>query len=97
MDNMRHILEECPRLRLRDVRAAIPPRALGATLLIGDQEVSVTSLRANLGEGYLYYFLCPACGARRESLFLADLSDFRCRDCLGIQYASVMKKTRKMA
>jgi len=94
---MRHILEECPRLRLRDVRAAIPPRALSATLQIGNQEVSVTSLRANLGDGYLYYFLCPSCGARRESLFRADLSDYCCRSCLGIQYASVMKKQIKMA
>lgn len=89
---MRHILEECPRLRLRDVRAAIPPRALGATLQIGDQDVIVVSHPANLGCGLIYYFVCPECGARRESLFRADLSDYRCRSCLGIQYASVMKK-----
>lgn len=94
---MRHILEECPRLRLRDVRAEIPPSALCATLQIGGQDVTVVSHPANLGGGYIYYFVCPNCEARRESLFRADLSDFRCRDCLGIRYSSSMKKVVKMA
>ncbi len=89
---MRHILETCPRLHIRQVKAAIPAHALSATLQIGSQDVCTVAKLTNLRNGYRYYFRCPRCGTRRETLFRCDFSVFQCRVCLDLVYASSMKK-----
>ena len=95
LDTMRHILEESPRLRVRDVRPAIPASAIQATLLVGEQVVEVIGRLTNLHNGYRHHFLCPRCRTPRESLYRRDLSEYACRVCLGLVHASWMKKRMK--
>lgn len=85
------LLENCQRLRISDVKAAIPLRAASATLDIGPQEIGVIGRLTNLKNGYRYSFLCPQCGRAFESLYRTDLGSWLCRACVGAVYASSRK------
>lgn len=87
------LLEACQRLRVSDVKEAIPFRAVSATLELGDQEVAVLGRVTNLGNGLRYCFSCPLCGKAVESLYAADLGTWQCRVCVGAVYASTRKIT----
>ncbi len=85
------LLEHCQNLHIRDVKGAIPLRAVSAVLDIGTQEIGVVGKLTNLSNGYRYYFLCPQCHVRFESLYATDLGTWRCRVCVGAVYASTRK------
>lgn len=89
----RPLVEECERLTVRDVQMAIPAGATAVTLDIGRQEIGVIGRCSNVGVGYRYFFLCPACGRYAEVLYTRDFSPFLCRVCQGLVYASSMKTT----
>lgn len=76
------------------MKAAIPPKATRAILLIGTQEVNVIGRLTNLRNGYRYCFLCPQCSKPFESLFMADFGHWVCRVCVGGVYASTRVRTR---
>lgn len=86
------LVEECERLRICDVRAAIPKNAIEATLEIGEHEVRVVGRITNLKNGYRYCFVCYECKRPYESLFRTDFGQFSCRNCTGIVYCSTRKK-----
>ena len=85
------LLENCQRLRVAELKSAIPPKATTAVLEIGKQEVVVIGKLTNLRNGYRYCFLCPECGRAYESLYAADLGAWCCRVCVGAVYASTRK------
>lgn len=87
----KHLVENCQRLRVDDVRDAIPLYATRALLIVGTQEITVIGRVTNLHNGYRYCFLCPQCGNAYESLYVADLGSWRCRLCVGAVYASTRK------
>lgn len=87
----KHLLESCQRLRIDDVKGAIPLRATSAVLEVGTQEVAVFGKLTNLHNGFRYCFLCPECNKAHESLYAADLGSWRCRVCVGAVYASTRK------
>lgn len=87
----RPLLENCQRLRIGDVRCAIPSRATGAVLTVGAQEIAVIGRQTNLRNGFRYCFLCPQCDKAYESLYAADLGSWQCRLCIGAVYASTRK------
>lgn len=84
----KQVLEDCRRLRISEVKGAIPPKAISAILMIGTQEVNVTGRFTNLRNGYRYCFLCPKCSKPYESLFMTDFGGWVCRVCVGAVYAS---------
>ncbi len=88
----KQVLEFCQRLRISEVRAAIPPKTTSAILSIGTQEVNVIGRLTNLRNGYRYYFICPKCSNPYENLFMADFGLWVCRVCLGVVYASTRKE-----
>jgi hypothetical protein len=87
----RPIVELCRRLHVREVKAAIPHRALRARLDLNQQQVEVIGRLTNLKNGYRYFFLCPCCGKPHEALYCADFSDYRCRECAGLLYAKELR------
>lgn len=87
----KQVLEDCLRLRISEVKAAIPLRATNAILKIGTQEINVTGKLTNLRNGYRYCFLCPQCSKPYESLFMTDFGRWVCRVCSGVTYASTRK------
>ena len=91
------LLEHCQRLRIGDVKAAIPACAIRVILTIGTEEITVIGRQTNLRNGYRYCFLCPECDKPFESLYVADLSSWRCRLCVGAVYASTRKSRVKSA
>jgi hypothetical protein len=84
-------LEHCQKLHIRDVRAAIPHRAMRFILQVGHQELGVIGRLTNLKNGYRYFFLCSSCEKPYESLYRKDFGGYECRECLGLVYASCMK------
>ncbi|TSC57255.1 MAG: hypothetical protein Greene041662_1014 [Candidatus Peregrinibacteria bacterium Greene0416_62] len=85
------LLENCQRLRISDVKGAIPGNSTGAVLEVGSQELSIIGRLTNLGNGFRYCFLCPECRRPYESLYSADLGSWQCRRCVGAVYASTRK------
>ncbi len=86
----RPLVEEADSLAIRDACEAIPQGASFAILEIGTQCVSVIGRETNLHKGRRYFFLC-SCGKPCEYLYRRDFSEFRCRHCIGLVYASSMK------
>ncbi|OIO55544.1 hypothetical protein AUJ46_01080 [Candidatus Peregrinibacteria bacterium CG1_02_54_53] len=89
------ILEQCDRLHIGDVRAAIPNQAIGAVLQVGSQAIKVVGRVTNLKNGYRYFFLCADCQELFESLYSTDFGHFKCRNCLGLMYASSAKVSQE--
>ena len=87
------ILERCQRLRISEVKGAIPPKATSAILRIATQEINVSGRLTNLRNGYRYCFLCPKCSRQYESLFMSDFGRWVCRMCIGGVYASTRKRS----
>ena len=89
------LLEQCQRLHIRDVQAAIPQSSLSAVLQIesgfGVEDVQVVGKLTNLHNGYRYYFVCPRCAAHYMSLYRKDFGQLACRECLGLLYSSSLR------
>ena len=87
----KYLIETCQRLRVHDVKGAIPACATSVVLTIGTEEIAIIGRVTNLHNGYRYCFLCPQCGKPYESLYAADLGSWLCRLCVGAVYASTRK------
>lgn len=90
------ILEHCHRLHIRELKRAIPRRAICADIELesGDtsETVRVTGVLTNLKNGYRHYLLCSRCGRAQMILYRRDFSELACRNCLDLVYASSMKR-----
>jgi DNA-directed RNA polymerase subunit RPC12/RpoP len=89
------LVEHCDRLNIRAVKEAIPHNAMEVTLEIGDQIVHVVGRLTNLRNGYRYFFVCSRCGRPYENLYRQDFSEYQCRQCMGLIYASSAKISLK--
>jgi len=85
------LVEQCSRLRIRDVKAAIPHHAQKATLEVDTQVIQVTGRVTNLKNGYRYCFVCSGCNKPYESLYRTDFGQYSCRKCIGLVYWSTRK------
>lgn len=88
----KQLLEDCQRLHMRQVSAAIPKNATSLILDVGKGQLEVIGRLTNLNNGYRYYFLCPKCSKPYESLFISDFGSWLCRVCTGAVYASTRTK-----
>jgi hypothetical protein len=85
------LVEQCDRLHIHDVKAAIPYHAQSATLEVGTQVIQVTGRLTNLKNGYRYCFVCIGCRKPYETLYRTDFGEYSCRKCIGLVYWSTRK------
>jgi len=90
-----HVVEACRALDVRDVLQALdPPQRTALRSWIVPTHPSLTLVRRDAGPFVRWWFLCPHCRRRCETLFIPpDVSgeDWRCRGCVchgGLVYAS---------
>ena len=85
------IVEETPALWVTWVTDAAKRlgRPVPKALLVDGRRVDLDSVRLTYGDRY--YFKCPRCGRRVETLFFLG-RDFGCRQCMRLGYRSQMHR-----
>jgi len=88
----KHLIEDCDKLSIRDLKAVIPKNVTEITLEVGSQNIIIVGRLTNLKNGYRYFIVCSQCEKPYVALYRTDLGQFECRNCVGLVYCSTRTK-----